>query len=121
MISDSTIKKCLWIHFLLCSLGLIKLTMAVAGGFYYSQFLDFAISKLGSSVLEVGVGKLGMILQYFFSLAALLLFFGLVWALIAKNKIREISFIRNKIFIAVYFLLNSLFMYRMGMAFLRFS
>ena len=116
MISDSTMKKWLWVHFLLCSLGLIKLTMAVAGGFYYSQFLDFAISKLGSSVLEDGIGKFGMILQYFFSLAVLLLFFGLVWTLISKNKIREISFVRNKIFIAVYFLLNSIFMYRMGVA-----
>jgi hypothetical protein len=108
-----SVNKTLLIHFLICSFGFLKLVMLLASDLYYTNFLGFAVSKLGGNALVVGTGKLEVILQYFSGLLALLVFFALASTVATCQNVRSSRFSQSFIYLGIYFLGNIFFTYRL--------
>src|SRR5260221_272212 len=99
-------KLLLLLHFLICSAGLIKLTMVLAGTVFTSHFLDYSVSLIGNIALSHN--KLSSLLQYIIALPFLIVFYGLIlWG--ASCKICLPALFKNKFVLIAYFVSNFIF------------
>ncbi len=121
-LSHATLKKILFLHFFICGLAFIKLSMLLVDDVYNVSLLNFAVSKIGYQALVNGSGKLAVILQYFFGLVCLAVYIGLVACVLQYGQLREKAllfkhkFLLKKIGLVLFFLLNGFFTYRLIVA-----
>ncbi len=96
-------KGILLLHFVICSLGLIKIAMLGASYFYDAKLTEFAISQLGTIGLNLGPHKLGNFLAYFVGLGLLIVFYGFALWTVTRQKINYRPILFRPLFLPLYF------------------